>query len=75
MMRIVRTPDGRVEMDPSGKRSGRGAYVCIQKSCWQAALKKRSLERALGTELDKDAEATLIAFMQTLPSVSENENH
>ena len=45
MVRIVRAPDGAVGVDPTGKRSGRGAYLCLQPSCWQTALKRHALDR------------------------------
>ncbi len=51
LVRIVRTPDGRVTVDPSGKLSGRGAYVCELPTCRQAALKQGGpLSRALKVE-------------------------
>jgi predicted RNA-binding protein YlxR (DUF448 family) len=67
MLRIVHTPEGNVEIDPSGKQSGRGAYLCRQKSCWETALKRRSLERALKTTFDDATKAALIAYAETLP--------
>ena len=57
-VRVVRTPEGAVEADPSGKRAGRGAYLCARLSCWQEALKKDRLARALRTTIpagDRDA--------------------
>lgn len=50
-VRIVRAPDGTVSLDTSGRASGRGAYLCADGKCWQTALKKSSLERALGVPL------------------------
>jgi predicted RNA-binding protein YlxR (DUF448 family) len=50
-VRIVRAPDGTVSLDASGRASGRGAYLCADGSCWQSALRKSSIERALGTPL------------------------
>jgi len=50
LIRIVRGPDG-IEIDPSGKLPGRGAYVHEQRSCWEKAL-SGSLAKALRTELD-----------------------
>lgn len=64
---MVRTPEGTVEIDPSGKRSGRGAYLCQQLSCWETALKRRSLDRALKIMLDDKSKAALAAYAQTLP--------
>lgn len=47
LVRIVRTVDGSVLIDPTGKKSGRGAYLCSQPDCWNAALKRGVLPRAL----------------------------
>jgi hypothetical protein len=57
-VRIVRTPEGRVEVDSTGKRPGRGAYVCASRECWEEALKRDRLGRALRTTIsatDRDA--------------------
>jgi uncharacterized protein len=62
MVRVVRAPDGAVSVDPTGKRSGRGAYLCLQPECWRTALKRRALEKALKTELSADDRAALAAF-------------
>lgn len=47
LVRVVRTPEGRVELDPTGKKNGRGAYVHETGACWDEALKKERLARAL----------------------------
>jgi uncharacterized protein len=47
MVRVVRTPEGLIEIDPKGKRAGRGAYVCRSATCWDTALDQRKLARAL----------------------------
>lgn len=62
MLRIVRTPDGEVLPDPTGKKSGRGAYICYSAQCLQAALSGRRLERALGGSIN----AETIAEMEKL---------
>jgi hypothetical protein len=67
LVRLVRTPAGRVEIDPTGKRNGRGAYLCHQPACWRAALKRSALERALRLEsMQPEDRATLEQFMQHL---------
>ncbi|HLF27410.1 MAG TPA: YlxR family protein [Anaerolineae bacterium] len=55
LTRVVRTPEGRVEIDPTGKRSGRGAYVHERRSCWEHALRGR-LMHALKVERLSDAD-------------------
>lgn len=58
-MRLVRGASGAVEIDASGKKPGRGAYLCPSKDCWQLALKKNSLEFALRTKLSKENRQSL----------------
>ena len=48
---MVRSPTGEVGLDPSGRAPGRGAYVCPEPSCREAALKKGALRRALGVPI------------------------
>jgi uncharacterized protein len=48
LVRIVRRPDGSVELDRSGRQAGRGAYLHASHECLEAARKRRSLDRALG---------------------------
>ena len=67
LLRVVRTPDGHVLMDATGKRSGRGAYLCARLSCWQDALKKKRLEQEFETTLSDEDRAGLDAFIATLP--------
>jgi predicted RNA-binding protein YlxR (DUF448 family) len=66
-VRIVRTPDGGVTIDPTGKRSGRGAYLCESADCWQAGLKRGVLPRALKIESIPESDLrTLNAYAQRL---------
>lgn len=54
LIRVVRTPEGAVELDPTGKRSGRGAYVCPDPQCLVSAVKKKALERSLGVSISQE---------------------
>lgn len=47
LLRVVRTPDDEVILDVTGKKSGRGAYVCYNEQCLAKAFKEKKLERAL----------------------------
>jgi predicted RNA-binding protein YlxR (DUF448 family) len=67
LVRVVRTPTGEVVTDPTGKKAGRGAYLCAAKSCWDLALKKRLLERALQCTIDDSGRLALEAFARGLP--------
>jgi predicted RNA-binding protein YlxR (DUF448 family) len=74
MVRVVRTPDGPVEIDATGKKAGRGAYVCRLRDCWQQALRRGALGRALKTELSATDQEALSAFgdQQSAPSPDQN---
>jgi predicted RNA-binding protein YlxR (DUF448 family) len=58
-VRIVRAPDGSVALDATGRANGRGAYLCADGSCWSAALKKKSIERALSAPLPEELRSQL----------------
>lgn len=54
LLRIVRTPEGSIEIDTTGKRSGRGAYVCVNRECFDLAVKRKGLQKALEKEIPQD---------------------
>ena len=57
-MRIVRTPDGPLAPDPTGRANGRGAYLCNRVACWDGGLAKRALGRSLRVQVsDANLEA------------------
>jgi uncharacterized protein len=67
LVRIVRGIDGSVSIDPTGKRSGRGAYLCHSQECWHNALKRGILPRALKIESIAEGDLhTLNEFAQRL---------
>lgn len=51
LLRVIRTPDGGVAYDPTGKANGRGAYVCHDEACVVGATGRGGLARALGASL------------------------
>jgi predicted RNA-binding protein YlxR (DUF448 family) len=53
-VRFVRTPEGHVEVDVSGKTAGRGAYVCAKADCFEVARSRRKLDSALRVGLQDD---------------------
>lgn len=65
-VRIVRLPAGSVEIDLTGKKQGRGAYLCPNPECWEQALKKGRVESALKTKLSQDDRLRLAEFATTL---------
>ena len=73
LIRLVRDAEGRVAIDSTGKRAGRGAYLCHDPKCWEQALKRHALERALRVEgLHADDRAALDAFASTLEQIPES---
>lgn len=64
-VRLVRTPEGTVEVDPTGKRNGRGAYLCPVRSCWYKALDSRAIEQALKVELSESNRDHLREYART----------
>ncbi|MBP2654908.1 MAG: hypothetical protein H6Q73_2477 [Firmicutes bacterium] len=52
LLRVVRSPEGIVSIDLTGKKSGRGAYVCNNEQCLTKAVKEKRLERALHHAID-----------------------
>ena len=47
MLRILRTENGEIVLDTTGRKNGRGAYLCYSRECFEKAVKSRGLERAL----------------------------
>lgn len=51
LVRIVRSPEGDISLDLTGRKNGRGAYICKSSVCFDKALKKKAFERAFGEKL------------------------
>ncbi len=72
LVRLVKTPEGAIEVDPSRKRDGRGAYVCAKAACWERALKGGALGAALRTTVstaDRDGLREYARTLQTAAAV------
>lgn len=54
LIRIVKTPQGEIEVDVTGKKSGRGAYLCPSAECLQKAVKGKKIEKALQISLKQE---------------------
>ncbi|MGB9813555.1 MAG: RNase P modulator RnpM [Thermovenabulum sp.] len=54
LIRVVRTPDGNILIDLTGKKSGRGAYFCKDPKCFDKALDEDRLSKALDCKVDKE---------------------
>ena len=59
MMRVLKTAEGIICLDVTGKKNGRGAYVCISRECLQKARKNKGLERSFKMSIPNDVYDTL----------------
>ena len=59
MIRVVRNSEGEIFLDKTGKKSGRGAYICPDKACLDSARKSKKLEKSLGVKIDEQIYAQL----------------
>ena len=60
-MRVVRTPDGRMLIDDTGRVTGRGAYLCRDAGCWTLAAERGALGRALEAPVPPELREALLA--------------
>ena len=67
LVRVVRTPEGELRLDRSGKLSGRGAYLCTRPECFKKAKKAKALDRALGVSVPEGLYDKLAAELASLP--------
>ncbi len=65
LIRIVATPEG-VVVDSTGRKNGRGAYICRSAECWEAALMKNRLSRALRTGISADDKIRISQYVENL---------
>jgi predicted RNA-binding protein YlxR (DUF448 family) len=59
MIRVLRTPENEIVLDATGKKNGRGAYLCCSVSCLQKSIRSKGLERSLKVEIPKQLLDTL----------------
>ena len=71
LVRLVRGANGTVEVDTSGKKAGRGAYLCPARECWEVGLKGKRLEHVLRITLTQDNREQLIQYGRSLAGVNQ----
>lgn len=64
LIRVVKTPEGEIVLDVTGKKSGRGAYVCPDMQCLKKARTSRALERAFELSIPEEVYDALEAQME-----------
>ena len=70
MLRVIRTPEEEVVLDATGKKNGRGAYLCQSLDCLQKARKTRGLERSLKVSIPDEVYEKLEKEMEHLEARS-----
>ena len=73
LIRIVRTPEGKAVIDPTGKMSGRGAYICRDPECLRRAIRQKQLDRQLEITINEEITGVLTAEMDKLSTGKCNE--
>lgn len=66
LIRVIRTAEGEFLLDATGKKNGRGAYLCPSRECFQKAVKSRGLERSFKQAIPKEVYDALEKEMETL---------
>ena len=66
LIRVVRSAEGAVSMDATGKKPGRGAYVCRSAECLRRAIRQKQLERAFECALTDEVKEALVAELEAL---------
>lgn len=72
LLRIVRSPEGEVSLDLTGKKNGRGAYICPSRKCLTAAIKAKRLERAFGCSIAAEIYDGLLAELEQNENSEQN---
>lgn len=68
MIRVLKTPEDEIIIDPTGKKNGRGAYICPSLECLKKAVKTKGLERSLNVSIPKELVEALEKEMVKLES-------
>ena len=64
MVRVVLTPTGEIVLDATGKRNGRGAYICPRRECFDQARKRKALDRGLKTPVSAEVYDELLRTVE-----------
>lgn len=70
LLRVLRTPEGQIILDLTGKKAGRGAYICNSEACFTRAYKEKKLERALKQALPPETYEEIKACILTVAKVN-----
>jgi predicted RNA-binding protein YlxR (DUF448 family) len=73
LLRIVKTPEGEIMLDPCGRKNGRGAYICRNAACMEKAAKTRGLDRSFRENVPQEVYARLAAEVKALAGETDTE--
>ena len=68
MLRVLKTTDNEIVLDATGKKNGRGAYLCFSKDCLKNAMKNKGLERSLKMPIPQEVYESLERELDTIES-------
>ena len=65
MLRVVKTKEGEISIDETGKKNGRGAYICRDSRCLTAAIKAKRFERAFGCKIEQPVYDSMLSELNS----------
>ncbi|MCQ2537868.1 MAG: YlxR family protein [Lachnospiraceae bacterium] len=63
LIRVIRTPEGEIKIDKTGRQNGRGAYLCDSTACFEKARKSKGIEKSLQTAIPSEIYDSLLKEM------------
>ncbi len=66
LLRIVKSPEGEISADPTGRKPGRGAYICKSAECLQKAIRQKQIERAFECRLTDETRQAIEKCLEVL---------
>ena len=73
LLRVVRSPEGEISFDLTGRKPGRGAYVCHSQECLLRAIKQKQLERTFSAPISDEVRDALTAQIADIPKETVDE--
>ena len=73
LLRVVRSPEGEISFDLTGRKPGRGAYVCHSQECLLRAVKQKQLERTFSAPISDEVRDALTAQIADIPKETADE--
>ena len=65
LIRVLKTPEGTITVDRTGRQNGRGAYICDSRECLEKAIRSKGIERSLGVPVPDEVKESLLKEMMT----------